>query len=88
MAREFIKISQRTGETLVDGKAVGKRKWVGEAIADFSLKKELVLNCATKEEFEEKAFESLAGYARKNDLEIGPIYIDWSMPAEEYHGKR
>ena len=48
---------------------------------------ELVLNCATKEEFEEKAFESLAGYARTHDLEIGPIYIDWSMPAEEYHGK-
>ena len=87
MAREFIKISQRTGETLVDGKAVGKRKWVGEAIADFSLKKVLVLNCATKEEYEEKAFETLAGYARKNDLEIGPIYIEWSMPAEEYHGK-
>ena len=87
MAREFIEVT-RSGVTLVDGKAVGKRKWVGEAIADFSLKKELVLNCATKEEFEEKAFETLAGYARKNDLEIGPIYIDWSMPAEEYHGKR
>ena len=86
MAREFIEVT-RSGVTLVDGKAVGKRRWVGEAIADFSLKKELVLNCATKEEFEEKAFESLAGYARKNDLEIGPIYIDWSMPAEEYHGK-
>ena len=87
MAREFIEVNKRTGETLVDGKVVGKRRWVGEAIADFSLKKELVLNCATKEEFEEKAFESLAGYARKNDLEIGPIYIDWSMPVEEYHGK-
>ena len=88
MAREFVQISMRTGETMVDGKVVGKRKWVGEAIATFDLKKELVLNCATKEEFEEKAFETLAGYARKNDLEIGPIYIDWSMPAEEYHGKR
>ena len=87
MAREFVDVNKRTGETLVDGKVVGKRRWVGEAIADFSLKKELVLNCATKEEFEEKAFESLAGYARKNDLEIRPIYIDWSMPAEEYHGK-
>ena len=87
MARDFIDISQKTGETLVNGKAVGKRKWVGEAIADFSLKKVLVLNCATKEEYEEKAFETLAGYARKNDLEIGPIYIEWSMPAEEYHGK-
>ena len=86
MAREFIEVT-RSGVTLVDGKAVGKQKWVGEAIADFSLKKELVLNCATKEEFEEKAFESLAGYARKNDLEIGPIYIDWSMPVEEYRGK-
>ena len=86
MAREFIEVT-RSGVTLVDGKAVGKRKWVGEAIADFSLKKELVLNCATKEEFEEKAFESLAGYARKHDLEIVPIYVDWSMPAEEYHGK-
>ena len=53
MAREFIEVSKRTGETLVDGKVVGKQKWVGEAIADFSLKKELVLNCATKEEFEE-----------------------------------
>ena len=87
MAREFVEISKRTGETLVDGQAVGKRKWVGEAIADFSLKKELVLNCATKEEYEEKAFETLAGYARKNDLEIGPIYIEWSMPVEEYHGE-
>ena len=86
MAREFIEVT-RSGVTLVDGKAVGKRKWVGEAIADFSLKKQLVLNCATKEEYEEKAFESLAGYARKNDLEIGPVYVDWSMPAEEYHGK-
>ena len=87
MAREFIEVSKRTGETLVDGKVVGKQKCVGEAIADFSLKKVLVLNCATKEEYEEKAFETLAGYARKNDLEIGPIYIEWSMPAEEYHGK-
>ena len=87
MAREFIEVSKRTGETLVDGKVVGKQKWVGEAIADFSLKKELVLNCATKEEFEEKAFQTLAGYARKNDLEIGPIYIEWSMPVEEYHGE-
>ena len=86
MAREFIEVT-RSGVTLVDGKAVGKRKWVGEAIADFSLKKTLVLNCATKEEFEEKAFESLAGYARKHDLEIGPVYVDWSMLAEEYHGK-
>ena len=86
MAREFIEVT-RSGVTLVDCKAVGKRKWVGEAIADFSLKKELVLNCATKEEFEEKAFESLAGYDRKHDLDIGPIYVYWSMPAEEYHGK-
>ena len=87
MAREFVDVNKRTGETLVDGKVVGKRRWVGEAIADFSLKKELVMPAASKEEFEEKAFESLAGYARKNDLEIGPIYIDWSMPAEENHGK-
>ena len=35
MAREFIEVT-RSGVTLVDGKAVGKRKWVGEAIADFS----------------------------------------------------
>ena len=49
MAREFIEVT-RSGVTLVDGKAVGKRKWVGEAIADFSVKKTLVLNCATKEE--------------------------------------
>ena len=87
MAREFIEIAMGSGNTLVDGKTVGKRKWVGEAIATFDLKKELVLNCASKEEFEEKAFESLAGYARKNGLDIGPMYIDWSMPAEEYHGK-
>ena len=86
MAREFIEVT-RAGVTLVDGKAIGKRKWIGEAIADFSLKKELVLNCATKEEYEEKAFESLSGYARKNDLEIGPVHIDWSMPMEEYRGK-
>tara|TARA_Y100001951_G_C11242125_1_gene241146 strand:- start:334 stop:594 length:261 start_codon:yes stop_codon:yes gene_type:complete len=86
MAREFIEVT-RAGVTLVDGKAIGKRKWIGEAIADFSLKKELVLNCATKEEYEEKAFESLSGYARKNDLEIGPVNIDWSMPMEEYRGK-
>ena len=86
MAREFIEVT-RSGVTLVDGKAVGKRKWVGEAIVDFSLKKQLVLNCATKEEFEEKAFDSLANYARQHDLEIGPVYVDWSMPAEEYHGK-
>ena len=86
MARDFIDISQKTGETLVNGKAVGKRKWVGEAIADFSLSKELVLNCASKEEYELKAQESLAGYARKNNLEIGPVYVEWSMTAEEYHG--
>ena len=86
MAREFIEVT-RAGVTLVDGKAIGKRKWIGEAIADFSLKKELVLNCATKEEYAEKAFESLSGYARKNDLEIGPVNIDWSMPMEEYRGK-
>ena len=87
MAREFINISQRTGETLVDGVAVGKRKWVGEAIADFSLSKEIVLQASSKEEFEERAFEVMAGIARKQDLELGPIYIEWSMPAEEYHGK-
>ena len=87
MAREFINISQRTGETLVDGKAVGKRKWVGEAIADFSLSKEIVLQASSKEEFEERAFEVMAGIARKQDLELGPIYIEWSMPAEEYHGE-
>ena len=88
MAREFIKISSRTGETLVDGKAVGKRKWVGEAIADFSIKKELVMPAASKEEFEEKAYQVMAGIARKQDLEIGPMYIEWSMPVEEYHGER
>ena len=86
MAREFIEVT-RDGVTLVDGKVVGKQRWVGEALVTFDLKKELVLNCASKEEFEEKAFESLAGYARKNDLEIGPVYIDWSMPVEEYRGK-
>ena len=68
-------------------KAVGKRKWVGEAIADFSIKKELVLQAASKEEFEEKAYQVMAGIARKENLEIGPMYIEWSMPAEEYHGK-
>ena len=86
MAREFIEVT-RSGVTKVDGKTVGKQKWVGEAIADFSLKKTLVLNCASKEEYEEKAYESLAGYARKNNLEIGPVYIDWSMTVEEYNGK-
>ena len=40
MAREFVQISMRTGETMVDGKVVGKRKWVGEAIASFDLRKE------------------------------------------------
>ena len=87
MAREFIKISSRTGETLVDGKAVGKRKWVGEAIADFSLSKEFVLQASDEAEFEEKAYEALAGLARKQELELGPVYIQWSMPVEEYHGK-
>ena len=88
MARDFIDISQKTGETLVNGKAVGKRKWVGEAIADFSLSKEFVLQAADEAEFEEKAYQALAGLARKQDLELGPVYIQWSMPAEEYHGKK
>jgi len=88
VAREFINISSRTGETLVDGKVVGKRKWVGEAIADFSLSKEFVLQAADAEEFEEKAYQALAGLARKQDLELGPVYIQWSMPAEEYHGEK
>ena len=43
---------------------------VGEVTADFSLSKELVLNCASKEEYELKAQESLAGYARKNNYFI------------------
>ena len=87
MARDFIKISQRTGETLIDGKAVGKRKWVGEAIADFSISKEIILNASSEEDFEEKAYEMMAGIARKQDLELGPVYILWSLPAEEYNGK-
>ena len=86
MARERIEISMRSGETMLDGKVIGKQKWVGEVTADFSLSKELVLNCASKEEYELKAQESLAGYARKNNLEIGPVYVEWSMTAEEYHG--
>jgi len=87
VARERIEISQKTGETLVDGLTVGKRKWVGEAVADFSLSKEIILNAASKEEFEERAFEVMAGIARKQDLELGPMYIEWSLPVEEYHGK-
>ena len=86
MARERIEINMRSGETILDGKVIGKRKWVGEAIADFSFRKELVLNCIDAKEFEQKAQESLAGYSRKNDLEIGPIHIEWSMPAEDYYG--
>ena len=86
MARERIEISMRSGETMLDGKVIGKQKWVGEVTADFSLSKELVLNCASNEEYELKAQESLAGYARKNNLEIGPVYVEWSMTAEEYHG--
>ena len=43
---------------------------------------------ASKEEFEEKAYQVMAGIARKQDLEIGPMYIEWSMPVEEYHGER
>ena len=85
--RENISSNAVTGQTIVDGKEVGKRKWVGEAVADFTFKKQLILNCASEEEFEEKAFESLSGYARKHDLEIGPVHVDWSMPAEEYNGK-
>ena len=88
MARERIEISMRSGETMLDGKVIGKQKWVGEAIADFSIKKELVMPAASKEEFEEKAYQVMAGIARKLDLEIGPMYIEWSMPVEEYHGER
>ena len=55
MARERIEINMRSGETMLDGKVIGKRKWVGEAIADFSFRKELVLNCIDAKEFEQKA---------------------------------
>ena len=45
------------------------------------------MQAADEAEFEEKAYQALAGLARKQDLELGPVYIQWSMPAEEYHGK-
>ena len=83
MARSTIS-TRRSGETVIDGRVVGQRKFIIKANVSFSKDEELILNASSKEDCEEKLQRSMEGRARQLGMEVGAVFVDFCMDMEEF----
>ena len=85
MARSKIETTTQ-GHTLLDGKLVGKRKYLIKGEFDVVLKEEVVLIAHDKESAEERFVAHAEKKARALGGELGATLIDFAEPEEYFSG--
>ena len=85
MARSKIETTTQ-GHTLLDGKLVGKQKYLIKGEFDVVLKEEVVLIAHDKESAEERFVAHAEKKARALGGELGATLIDFAEPDEYFSG--
>ena len=85
MARSKIETTTQ-GHTLLDGKLVGKQKYLIKGEFDVVLKEEVVLIAHDKESAEERFVAHAEKKARALGGELGATLIDFAEPEEYFSG--
>ena len=85
MARSKIETTTQ-GHTLLDGKLVGKQKYLIKGEFDVVLKEEVVLIAHDKESAEDRFIAHAEKKARALGGELGATLIDFAEPEEYFSG--
>jgi len=85
MARSKIETT-RQGHTLLDGKLVGKRKFLVKGEFDVILKEEVVLIAHDDKSAEDRFIEFASKKAKQLGGELGTVFIDFSQDEEYFSG--
>tara|TARA_B100000902_G_scaffold201816_1_gene192302 strand:- start:1374 stop:1637 length:264 start_codon:yes stop_codon:yes gene_type:complete len=87
MARSKIQTTTQ-GHTLLDGKLVGKRKFLVKGEFDVVLKEEVVLIAHDEASAEDRFIEFASKKAKQLGGELGTTFIDFAQDEEYFSGKR
>ena len=85
MARSKIETTTQ-GHTLLDGKLVGKRKFLVKGEFDVILKEEVVLIAHDIESAEDRFIEFASKKAKQLGGELGTTFIDFAYDEEYFNG--
>ena len=87
MARSKIETTTQ-GHTLLDGKLVGKRKFLVKGEFDVILKEEVVLIAHDIESAEDRFIQFASKKAKQLGGELGTTFVDFAQDEEYFSGKR
>ena len=87
MARSKIETTTQ-GHTLLDGKLVGKQKYLIKGEFDVVLEEEVILIAHDKESAEDRFIEFASKKAKQLGGELGTTFIDFAEHEEYFNGKR
>ena len=87
MARSKIETTTQ-GHTLLDGKLVGKRKFLVKGEFDVILKEEVVLIAHDIDSAEDRFIQFASKKAKQLGGELGTTFIDFAQDEEYFSGKR
>jgi hypothetical protein len=87
MARSKIETTT-SGLSYLDGKPVGKRKFLVKGEFDIVMKEEVVLIAHDRESAEDRFIEFASKKAKQLGGELGTTFIDFAEHEEYFSGKR
>ena len=85
MARSKIETTTQ-GHTLLDGKLVGKQKYLIKGEFDVVLKEEVVLIAHDKESAEDRFIAHAEKKAKQLGGKLGATFVDFAEPEEYFNG--
>ena len=85
MARSKIQTT-RDGYTLLDGKLVGKRKFLVKGEFQITMKEELVLLAHDQESAQERFEQVCSRKANQMGGELDTLFVDFAEPEEYFSG--
>lgn len=88
MARSKIETVAKTGQTVIDGKEVGMKLYIGHVHMDFIEEKDIIIRASSEEDFHDRMVEYHENAARQRGYEPGMLSVDFCMPKGEFDVKR
>ena len=85
MARSKIETTTQ-GHTLLDGKLVGKQKYLIKGEFDVVLEEEVILIAHDKESAEDRFIAHAEKKARQLGGKLGATFVDFAEPEEYFNG--
>tara|TARA_R110000803_G_scaffold7502_1_gene24187 strand:+ start:1128 stop:1421 length:294 start_codon:yes stop_codon:yes gene_type:complete len=85
--RESISTNAVTGQTIVDGKEVGRKLWIGSVVKHFTKEEDVIIRAADEKEFVERIDEMMQTEARQRGYEPGLLAVNFCMPKSEFDAK-